>query len=331
MDLHPSVTIVIPNYNGAKLLRENLPYVKRALETYPGEGKIIVVDDGSSDDSLDVLRTEFSDVITVVHEKNQGFSEAVHSGVRAAEDEVLILLNSDVQPEAGFIAPLADRMRSEAVFSVQSAIKFDSPVVDPYCLSRYAFRWGALKRLPTPDLGRDPWLCLFASGGSMAVSRSKFLELEGFLPLLKPFYWEDFDIGLRAWRRGWETWLEPSSVVLHQEHGSIRDHYKKKRIRWALQRNKLLVEWIHFPLIYLILTSPPRVLIRLIFRVVTGDFGYFSVIGSALSRLSEVRRIRKEIATTGTLSFLSVIETIAHENRGHTELDRSGSKGCCGS
>ena len=290
-----------------------------------------MVDDGSSDDSLEVLSSRFPAIERVVHDVNQGFSEAVHSGVRAASDEFLILLNSDVQPEPGFIAPLAKRMQSPEVFSVQSAIRFDSPDIDPYCLSRYAFRWGALKRLKTPDLGHDAWKCLFSSGGSMAVSRSKFLDLEGFLPVLKPFYWEDFDLGLRAWRRGWETWLEPDSIVLHQEQGSIRDHYKKKRIRWALQRNKLLVEWIHFPPFYLFLMAPPRVFFRLVFRLLSGDLSYFSVLTSALSKLPEVLRIRRDIDSTSQLSFLSVIETLDQENQGHTEIDSSRHRGCCGS
>ncbi len=330
MPFQPPVTLIIPNYNGAKLLKENLPTVRAALSAYPGGGHLIVVDDGSSDESLEVLASEFPDVERVVHAENQGFSEAIHSGVRAATDEVLILLNSDVQPEPDFIAPLVERLKHPDVFAVQSAIRVDQPEAHPYCLSRYLFRLGALKRLPTPDLGREGWMCLYASGGSMAVSRSKFLALGGFLPLLKPFYWEDFDLGVRAWRRGWETWLEPRSLVLHQEKGSIRDHVKKRKIRWALQRNKLLAEWIHYPSLSLCLTAPPRIGVRLIFRLVSGDIGYLSALASALSKLPEVLRIRREITASAAMGFKAVLRTITDENAGHTELDRKGPGGCCG-
>ncbi|MEN9680769.1 MAG: hypothetical protein RLZZ627_662 [Pseudomonadota bacterium] len=330
MPFQPPVTLIIPNYNGAKLLRENLPTVLTALSAYAGGGQLIVVDDGSKDESLEVLKTEFSDIECVIHPENRGFSEAIHSGVKAATNEVLILLNSDVQPEPDFIAPLVARLQQADVFAVQSAIRVDQPEPHPYCLSRYVFRLGALKRLPTPDLGREGWMCLYASGGSMAVSRSKFLALGGFLPLLKPFYWEDFDLGLRAWRRGWETWLEPRSLVLHQEKGSIRDHVKKRKIRWALQRNKLLAEWIHYPCLSLLVTAPPRILIRLLLRLISGDVGYVSALVSALSKFPEVLKIRREISTTATMGFRAVLRTIEDENAGHTELDRKGSRGCCG-
>ncbi|MEY4683681.1 MAG: hypothetical protein RLZ25_140 [Pseudomonadota bacterium] len=330
MSIHPPVSLIIPNYNGAKLLRENLPTVRAALLAYPGGGQLIVVDDGSHDESLEVLKNEFLDVQCVTHTENRGFSEAIHSGVQAATNEVLILLNSDVQPEPDFIVPLVARLQHGDVFAVQSAIRVDQPEPHPYCLSRYVFRLGALKRLPTPDLGREGWMCLYASGGSMAVSRSKFLALGGFLPLLKPFYWEDFDLGLRAWRRGWQTWLEPRSLVLHQEKGSIRDHVKKRKIRWALQRNKLLAEWIHYPGLSLLLTAPPRILIRLLLRLISGDVGYLSALGSALSKLPEVLAIRREIAATAAMGFGDVLGAIEEENAAHTELDRKGSGGCCG-
>lgn len=330
MSFQPPVSLIIPNFNGAQLLRENLPTVRSALLAYPGGGQVIVVDDGSTDASLDVLKNEFPDVHCVIHAENRGFSEAIHSGVQAATDEVLILLNSDVQPEPDFIAPLVARLESANVFAVQSAIRVDQPTPHPYCLSRYVFRLGALKRLPTPDLGLEGWLCLYASGGSMAVSREKFLALGGFLPLLKPFYWEDFDLGVRAWRRGWETWLEPRSLVLHQEKGSIRDHVKKRKIRWALQRNKLLAEWIHYPALSLLLTAPPRILIRLFLRMLSGDVGYVSALLSALSKLPEVLRIRREIREGATMNFKTVLRTIEAENAGHTELDPPRSGGCCG-
>ena len=330
MSFQPPVSLIIPNFNGAQLLRENLPTVRSALLAYPGGGQVIVVDDGSTDASLDVLKNEFPDVHCVIHPENRGFSEAIHSGVQAATDEVLILLNSDVQPEPDFIAPLVARLEGENVFAVQSAIRVDQPAPHPYCLSRYVFRLGALKRLPTPDLGLEGWLCLYASGGSMAVSREKFLALGGFLPLLKPFYWEDFDLGVRAWRRGWETWLEPRSLVLHQEKGSIRDHVKKRKIRWALQRNKLLAEWIHYPALSLLLTALPRILIRLLLRLLSGDVGYVSALLSALSKWREVLRIRREIREAAKMNFKTVLRTIEEENAGHTELEPPRSGGCCG-
>ena len=89
----PPISIVIPNYNGVRLLRENLPIVIEALNAYPGNGEVVVVDDGSKDASVALLKESFPSVNCVVHEVNQGFSEAMLTGVHAAKNEVMILLN----------------------------------------------------------------------------------------------------------------------------------------------------------------------------------------------------------------------------------------------
>jgi GT2 family glycosyltransferase len=318
-DLVP-VSVVIPNFNGASLLERNLPSVLEALQHYPGDGEVIVVDDGSSDASLEVLQTRFPEVRCLIHPQNRGFSEAVLTGVREAKTEAIVLLNSDVQPDEGFLLPLLVRLREPQVFSVQSAIRVNGPDPHPLCLTRFAYRWGALKRLETLRLGSEPWLCLYASGGSMAVKRSMFLDFEGFLPLLKPFYWEDFELGLRAWRSGLETWLVPTSLVWHQEQGTIRDHVKKQRIRFALQRNKLLVEWIHYPALALVLFGVPKLIGRILGRLLVGDVGYLRVVASALRDMSTVLSLRKALKASEALTFKEVLDRIARENATH---DRS--------
>jgi len=323
MNALPPVTLIIPNFNGETLLLENLPSVMAALKAYPGGGRIVVVDDGSKDASVAVVRDHFSEVSLIQHTQNQGFSEAVHSGVRAAATEALIFLNSDVVPEEDFILPLIKRLEMPQVFSVQSAIREESGRLHPYCLTRFRYRLGTLKRLPTPELGHEGWLCLYASGGSMAVVRSKFLELGGFLPIYKPFYWEDFDLGVRAWRRGWQSWLEPASIVLHQERGSIRDHVKRQRIRWALERNKLIAEGIHLPLRDLLLWWPPRVLGRALLRTLGGHLGYWTGLFSALSLGGEVSAMRRSIKASERLSLERVLREINAQNRPLLEKARS--------
>ena len=313
----PPVSIIIPNFNGATLLQNNLPSVLDALECYPGGGRVIVVDDGSGDDSLHVVGQHFPQVRLEKHATNLGFAEAIHSGVRVAESDALIFLNSDVRPERDFIAPLIRCLREDGVFSVQSAIREEAGNIHPYCLTRFRFRLGVLKRLKTLDLGNQPWWCLYASGGSMAVDKARFNALGGFLPIFKPFYWEDFDLGVRAWRRGWRTLLEPTSVVLHQERGSIQDNVKRQRVRRALQRNKLLAEWIHFPASTLAIFMLPRLLLRMLTRTLVGDFGIWAALFGALGRVPEVLATRRSINTTAKQGFREILRGIEQENARH--------------
>jgi GT2 family glycosyltransferase len=264
-----------------------------------------------------VLTERYPQAHVVAHAENLGFAEAIHSGVRAADTQALIFLNSDVRPEPGFIEPLIRKLGEDRVFSVQSAIREESGAIHPYCLFRFRFRHGALKRFKTPDLGSDPWLCLYASGGSMAVDKTKFAALGGFLPIFKPFYWEDFDLGVRAWRRGWQTWLAPESVVLHQENGSIRNNVKRKRVRRALQGNKLVAEWIHFPVETLAVWGLPRLILRTLVRTLAVDIGYWQALYDALGRAPEIVSIRRDIQRTARQDFKTILNLIEQENASH--------------
>lgn len=151
----------------------------------------------------------------------------------------------------------------------------------------------------------------------MAVDKARFNALGGFLPIFKPFYWEDFDLGVRAWRRGWRTLLEPTSVVLHQDRGSIQDNVKRQRVRRALQRNKLLAEWIHFPASTLAVFMLPRLLLRMLTRTLVGDFGVWAALFGALGRVPEVLATRRSINTTAKQGFREILRGIEQENARH--------------
>src|SRR3989344_8081075 len=98
------VSIVIPAYSTRDLLLKNLPNVLAAAQN-PANSiqEVIVVDDGSVDDSVDVLRKNFPEVRTIKHKINRGFSAAVNTGVRMAKGKFVVLLNSDIYPQGDFL------------------------------------------------------------------------------------------------------------------------------------------------------------------------------------------------------------------------------------
>ena len=101
-----AVTVVIPNYNGAHLLERNLPSVLACIAADRLPARVVVVDDGSRDKSLQVLQQRFPAIDVIVHPENRGFSEAIWSGVQAADSELVFLLNSDVELKPGCLAGL---------------------------------------------------------------------------------------------------------------------------------------------------------------------------------------------------------------------------------
>jgi GT2 family glycosyltransferase len=275
------------------------------------------VDDGSADNSIEVLSQQFPQIRLVKHEINQGFAEAVHSGVSAAETEILIFLNSDVQCQADFILPLVQHLRDANVFSVSPLIRRDNGDIHHSTLNCYQIQWGRLRKT-REDWGQlvldAPRYSLYASGGSMALRKPMFAALGGFLPIFKPFYGEDFDLGLRAWRRGWRTVVEPASVIVHQDHGSILENFAKRKVRRALQRNKLIVEWLHIPANILLPTLLPRLLLRIIAKLLIADVGHLQAVHEAITRVPEVLKLRKQFAEQNMTNFAEVLQTIKQEN-----------------
>jgi GT2 family glycosyltransferase len=107
-------SIVIPNYNGAHLIRKNLPVVLEAVK----DAEVIVVDDASNDDSVKLLKSKFPQVRLVVNPKNLRFAKACNAGVNKAKGEVIVLLNNDVWPEKDFLKPLKSHFTDKQVFAV---------------------------------------------------------------------------------------------------------------------------------------------------------------------------------------------------------------------
>jgi O-antigen biosynthesis protein len=247
-DTRPSsgaASIVIPNWNGRDLLEEYLPSVIAAAAGNPAN-EIIVVDNGSTDGSADFLRERFPEVRLLALPRNLGFGGGSNAGFRAAHNDIVVLLNTDMRVERDFLAPLLDGFADERVFAVSCQIFLSDPARprEETGLTQARWREGALRvrhRLDDSITGLYP--CFYAGGGSSAFDRRKFLELGGFDPLLAPFYLEDTDLGYMAWKRGWKVLYQPRSVVYHEHRGTIGRNFSPEHIQAAYKKNFLLFAW----------------------------------------------------------------------------------------
>lgn len=309
---------MIPNFNGVALLDDCLGTVSKATACYHGDSEIVLVDDGSSDDSVDLVRSGFPQVRVLEHERNRGFSEAVMTGVLGARFDVVILLNTDVTPEAGFIAPLVSWFSAADLFAVSPLI-YAVGSSEPHKLSVNRVRvkgdrleWSRWTREQTEraQLAGAPLTSLFASGGSMAFRRSMFMELGGFLELYKPFYGEDQDLGVRAWRRGWRTVVEPRSRVTHQKSGTIRRSFSREYVKQIQQRNAYLFLWLHLSARRLLLSALPVSVIRLLGQTLRLDLHHLRAFFLAVRQVPEVARLRRLLRAQSVSTFEEVLRRI---------------------
>lgn len=232
------ITVVIPNYNGRDLIVKNLPYV---IKNCPN-CKILVIDDASTDDSVSVVHKKFKKVKMVRLKQNLGFAGAVNRGVEIAQTDLVLLLNSDVAPRRNFLKPLLKYFNDPRTFSVGAEDQsHESGRIIPKGRGGMEFTKGMVQHFPaTLDRGSTLW----TSGGSSLLSREKFLKLNGFDQVYKPFYWEDIDLGFRAWRSGYMCYFEPLSKVDHfHEEGAILRNKTAFLVRTISYKNQFLFTW----------------------------------------------------------------------------------------
>ena len=276
------VSVVIPSFNGEKLLKKNLPYLLRAMGNLSNFIKeIIVVDDGSSDNSVDLIKNKFPQVKLVRHKINRGFSASVNLGVKIAKGDLVCLINNDVIPENNFLANTLGHFEKEDTFAV-------SLHEEGYGWAEGVFREGYIMHSPGKE-DTKVHSTFWVNGGSGVFRKSLWKKLGGMDDkLLSPFYWEDLDICYRAIKRGLKLYWEPRARVLHKHETTI-SKFPKKYVERIRERNHLLFIWKN-------LTSQ-----SLFRRHVTGLFkrlarppGYLRIVLVALLRLREVKRARRK-------------------------------------
>jgi len=238
-------SIVIPNWNGRDLLAKYLPSVIASIENHP-DSEVIVVDNGSTDGSVTFVEQTFPDVRVLPLKENLGFGGGSNAGFRAAHNDIVVLLNSDMRVERDFLEPLLQGFTDEKVFSVACQIFFLDPskIRQETGLTESWWQQGALRvRHRADEKIRELYPCAYGGGGSCAFDRNKFLQLGGFDAILAPFYLEDTDLGYLAWKRGWKTMYQPASVVYHEHRGTIGKTFSDAYIQGVLKKNFILFTW----------------------------------------------------------------------------------------
>ncbi len=243
--LPSAATVVIPTWNGRDLLERYLPSVVAALSSHP-ENEIIVVDNGSTDGSAEFVRQAFPDVKVLALDRNLGFGGGSNAGIKAAKNDIVVLLNNDMQVSPDFLPPLLEGFRDGRVFAVSCQIFFRDPAKlrEETGLTQGWWQDGGLRVRHRIDPAIDDLFpCFYGGGGSCAFDRRKFLELGGFDDLLAPFYLEDTDLGYMAWKRGWQVLYQPRSIVYHEHRGTIGRRFTDAQIQAVLKKNYLLFCW----------------------------------------------------------------------------------------
>ncbi len=244
------ISAVIPNYNGEILLPQVLPTVLTALNNAGVSFEIIVVDDCSADGSIPLLREKFPGIKVVQNKINSGFSVTSNKGIHEAKYDWVLLLNSDVKLEPDYFKSLLKYTERANVFGVMGRILgWDDDTIQDG--SKYPFFHGVKIKtsgnylLKTKQEMDDGIFSMYLSGANAFVNKKIFLEIGGLNELFSPFYVEDFELSLRAWRMGYECYYDYNAVCRHKTSVTIVSSNKKKDIKKIYNRNKMYLHAIH--------------------------------------------------------------------------------------
>lgn len=217
----PRVSVIIPNWNGAQHLRECLGSLEQ--QSF-GDFEVVLVDNGSTDDSLSLVEREFPSVRIVRNHANLGFSAAVNAGIRASSAEYLVLLNNDTRASRDWLEQLVVAMDAtpEASFAACRMLRYDPPHLIDSAGDRFSLLRGGGVNIGAGELAKfhDQPAWVFGACAGAALYRRTLFDDIGLFDEDFFLVFEDVDLSLRARMAGHRCLYVPNAVVFHKRGAS---------------------------------------------------------------------------------------------------------------
>jgi GT2 family glycosyltransferase len=243
----PGIGIVIPERDAPDMLREALSAVRNALREVDEPAQVIVVANGAPKARYDALARDYPEVDWQHSDAPLGFAGAIERGLAHVRMGGTYLHNNDMTLDPRALSALLP-LRGERVFAIGSQIlqasasgrREESGFTD-----WYVDGGGLRLHHAPPPASVSPHLC--ASGGA---SLFRTALLARYLPASRaydPFYWEDVEWSLRAWRDGFEVLFCPGSLASHRHRATTSRFYAREELDRIVERNRLLFDARHDP------------------------------------------------------------------------------------
>lgn len=242
-----STAVIILNWNGRQHLEQFLPSVVRHT---PRGVRIIVADNGSTDDSVDFLRQTYPDIEIICLNLNYGFAKGYNLALEQVEAECFVLLNSDVEVTEGWLEPLvatitnshnvgavAPKLRS---YGYRDKFEYAGAAGGYIDILGYPFCRGRILSTVESDNGQydDKREVFWASGAAFCCRAEIFRRLGGFDADFFA-HMEEIDLCWRMQLAGYKVMIEPRSMVYHLGGGTLPNDSPRKL--YLNYRNNLMM------------------------------------------------------------------------------------------
>ncbi len=285
------MSVVVVNYDSGHYL---VDCVRSLLNSTYREMELTVVDNASKDDSLARMQRLYPEVKVVRNPVNVGYSRACNIAIGRACSEFLVVMNSDILVEPGWLESLLDATRRHpaAAFFQPKILMMDNPhILNSAGNMIHVAGFGVCRGIGRSDseaFQNESEVCY--TSGACTLARVKALNAIGPMEELFWMYGEDKDWGWRALMMGWKSVYVPSSRVLHKWSPAFG---KSPRKFYLLEFERLLSIWKNYSKRTLILLAPVLLLVEVSVLVYAAVRGWLS---EKLRSYVELFRLRLVLA-----------------------------------
>ncbi|MDP1553765.1 MAG: glycosyltransferase family 2 protein [Methanobacteriaceae archaeon] len=291
------LSAIIPNYNGIRFLKTCFD----SLNTQNGQTglkEVIIVDNNSSDNSVEFIKKNYPQFILIENKENLGFARAINQGIEVSSGEYIFVLNNDIELEKDCITNLLKCIKQDSsIFSVSAKMiqyyereKIDD-AGDEYTILGWTKRLGYGKPSDNYNTSRN----IFSACAGAAIYRKSILEDIGHFDENFFAYMEDIDLSYRAKINGYKNVFCPEAIVYHVGSGTSGSRYNEFKIKLAA-RNNIYVPYKNMPWPQLIVNMPFLLmgyLIKYLFFLQKGHGGvYINGLKEGLTSLNHVNKVK---------------------------------------
>jgi GT2 family glycosyltransferase len=329
-----TLAIVILNYNGKKHLETYLPSVVECSDSHD----VLVIDNGSLDDSINYISLKFPTVQLIQLKENVGFAQGYNDGLERIKGkyEHYLLLNSDVEVSPGYLSPLLSRIAAPTIAAVQPKIlshvnktRFEHAGASGGFIDKRGFPFcrGRIFDECETDNGQynEAMPVFWASGACLLIKSSLFHEVDGFDGRFFA-HMEEIDLCWRLQHQGHQIWVEPSSTVYHLGGGTLsyesntkaflnfrNNLYMLAKNETGFWQGKIFIRmlWDGLAAIQFILKGKPS----LLYQVLKAHLAFYTSLPRLISQ-----RTNKKNATLGRYKGNIVIDYFLKKKNKYSDL-----------
>jgi len=248
-------SVIVVNWNGSRFLTPCLSALR--AQTHPSY-HVILVDNGSTDDSVALVRRDFPEVTVIQNDANLGFAAANNVGIRASRGEYIATVNNDTRVEPGWLAELTrsmDAHPSVGMCASKQLLTASPGTIDSagICVDRAGLAWDRLGGEPD-DARSDSPQEVFGPCAAAALYRRTMLDQIGLFDESFFAYMEDVDLAWRARLAGWKCLYVPTARVYHT-HSATGGEGSPFKLR-LLGRNTVWTIVKNYPWPHCLIYSP---------------------------------------------------------------------------